>query len=370
MNERELRDALRAIPEDSAARERAWRVVRGAYEPRPRRRRPLGVILVAALLPVAIAGAAAAREWVFDPPGEKRARPALVRVPGGGTLLVQSGGSQWVVSADGARRRLGSFTGAAWSPRGLYVVAWRGHELAALEPGGAVRWSLSAPAGVTQASWAPVDGFRIAYVAGTALRIVDGDGTGDRRYGTAGDVAPAWRPRAAHVLAYVDRRERVNVAAVDTRRRLWRTRPVEGVSRLAWSADGRRLLVVADGRLVVVSGGRLRPLPGSESVEHVAWAPRGSELAVVRSRPRGSQVVLLRGPRERVLFTAPGRLDGLAWSPDGSRLLVPWSEADQWLFLRPHGGRLVAVANIARQLAPGARAPAFPRSVAWCCPEP
>jgi hypothetical protein len=86
----------------------------------------------------------------------------------------------------------------------------------------------------------------------------------------------------------------------------------------------------------------------------------------VRSAPSGRHEVTLAG--KRVLFTAPGRLGGLAWSPDGTRLLVPWPEADQWLFLRPGRGRLVAVANIGRQFAPGAALPAFPRSVQWCCP--
>ena len=90
------------------------------------------------------------------------------------------------------------------------MIAWQGRELTALEPGGQVRWSLSAPAPVTVARWGPVDGFRIAYVAGAALRIVNGDGTGDRRQARiAPGVAPAWRPDDAHVLAFVDGRARV-----------------------------------------------------------------------------------------------------------------------------------------------------------------
>jgi hypothetical protein len=69
-----------------------------------------------------------------------------------------------------------------------------------------------------------------------------------------------------------------------------------------------------------------------------------------------------------VLFTGPGRFGDLAWSPAGDRLLIGWPEADQWLFLRTRGrGRVSAVANIARQFEPGATAPAFPRSVRWCC---
>ncbi len=50
------------------------------------------------------------------------------------------------------------------------------------------------------------------------------------------------------------------------------------------------------------------------------------------------------------------------------RLLLAWPDADQWLFLRPHGReRLMAVANVAQQFAPGGARRAFPHSVQWCC---
>jgi hypothetical protein len=51
----------------------------------------------------------------------------------------------------------------------------------------------------------------------------------------------------------------------------------------------------------------------------------------------------------------------VAWSPNGRRLLVPWPDADQWLFLDADGGRVAAIGNIARQF--GGRA----RTVEWCC---
>jgi hypothetical protein len=379
MNERELREALRAGPEDVAARERSWRVVQAAYalrEPHPRRSRRALVLVAAALVPVAVAGVAVgAPRWVREAfePGEQRARPALVRVPGGGSLLVQSGGSTWVVSHDGAKRRLGAFSGASWSPRGLFVIAWRGRELAALEPSGAVRWSRSARARIVAARWAPGDGHRIAYLAGGALRIVNGDGTGDRRYGAAQPVTPAWRPDADHVLAYSDRRGRVNVVAVDDRRRLWRTPPIAGLTRLAWAPDGDRLAAVARGRLTVLD---LRKhtvqtvMKGG--VKHVAWSSRSPKFAVVRTTGGRNEVVLRRGRHARVLFSISGRLGAPVWSPDAVRLLVPWPAADQWLFLRPHGyGRpSIPVANIARQFMPGATSPAFPDAVQWCCGAP
>ena len=114
------------------------------------------------------------------------------------------------------------------------------------------------------------------------------------------------------------------------------------------------------------------------------WAPRGTRVALVRSGGRSSrsEVVVLdseRGLGERPLFDRLGRFGAPAWSPDGRWLLVPWPAADQWLFLpvgveqgaaaaQATAGRRTAVANIARQFAPGAERGAFPRSVQWCCP--
>jgi len=390
MSRRELKRALqRAAPEDPAARERALRVVQSAYkeyEPRARRR-PWAVLLATAVLMAAGAvGAAAASAPKSDVGrlvrdllgvGEPRPRPVLVQVPGGGRLLVESGAGAWVVSDSGAKRRLGDYEGASLSPRGLFAVVWRGRELMAIDPKGRVRWSLPRPQPIAVARWAPGDGFRIAYLSGGALRIVYGDGTRDRRYGAVrAEIAPAWRPRARHELAYVDARGRLTVAAVDARRRLWRGATVGRAAELLWSSAGDRLLVLMPGRLLLYDGaGRLRSsraLPAGLSAQHAVWAPRGARVAVVR-RDRASNrsdVVVLNaaGGTERFLFGRPGRFGPPAWAPDASRLLLPLPDADQWLFLRPDGsGRLIAVSNIARQFTPGADPPAFPRSVQWCC---
>ena len=389
MNEQRLRDELRNAPIDDGARARALGVVRAAYvelEPgRPRRGwAPLPAVVASVLAAVVIGlsftepGDAVAR-WVRDVLGVGRegARPALVRVPGGGRLLVtaERGPGAWVVSADGSRRRLGDYAGASWSPHGRFVVAWRGGELYAVEPGGRVRWSLARRGRIAAARWAPVDGFRIAYLSGRTLRVVNGDGTGDRRYAAAAAVAPSWRPDGRHVLAFVDRRDHVRVAAVDSRRELWRSRAVGGAVELAWSPDGRRLLAVtargwwvfgADG-LVLARGPARRGL----SLDDVAWSPRGDRIAIVRRASDASDVLLVDPAgraRDRVLFSGPGRFGRLAFSPDGRRLLVPWPEADQWLFLSvARGGHVGAVANIARQFARGPRPGPFPDAVEWCC---
>jgi hypothetical protein len=389
MTERELRDALRrAGGEDAAARERGWRVVRAAYaqRPRPRRRvRWAPAALIAAVLTVGGAGAAAAAApesgvggWVRDVLGVGRPSPEpMGPLPGGGRLLAHAGASAWVVAPDGSRRRLGHWSGAAWSPHGRFVLAWRGGTLAALEADGDVRWSLTRPSRVRAARWGPVDGFRVAYLSGADLRVVDGDGSGDRALAAAlPGVAPAWRPGSPRLLAFADPAGRVQLVHVDTGRRLWRTARLDAPSALAWSPGGRRLLVVTRTRLLVydAAGRRVatRAVPAGTAAEDPAWAPGGRGIAVVRrEEATGRSEVLLLDPahglRATVLFAGPGRFGTPAWSPDGRRLLVPWPAADQWLYLRPGDAHLTAVAGIAEQFTPGRAGPAFADVVSWCC---
>jgi hypothetical protein len=377
VTERELRQALRSVPVEEA-RGRALDVVRTAYatrEPLPRRRRWAPALAVAACVLVAVVVAASAgapgdavARWVREVlgTGAPHPRPALVHVPGGGRLLVSGSDGAWIVAADGARRRLGDYAGATWSPRGLYAAVWQRGELSAVEPSGTVRWSLARPHRIVAARWAPVDGYRVAYLSGGALRIVNGDGTGDRRFGAARAVAPAWRPDVAHVLAYVDAARRIRVVAVDSGRELWRSRPRSRIFELAWSPDGRRLVAASPRRLLVFGrGGRplaVRRVAGRRVADDVAWTP-GGRLTVVRRSAAGSEIVV----GGRVLFSGPGRFGPVAWSPGGRWLLVPWPAADQWLFLAADGGRATAVGNIARQFT-GRPAPrAFPGAVEWCC---
>jgi hypothetical protein len=277
----------------------------------------------------------------------------------------------WVISGDGSRRRLGDYDGASWSPQGRFVVAWRDGELLAVEPGGRVRWSLARRGRIAAARWSPIPGWRIAYLSGGSLRIVNGDGTGDRRFGAASTgAAPAWRPDDRHVLAYLDRARRVRVVAVDSGRMLWRSAPV-AATELAWSPRGDRLLVGTPGGWRVLGrDGRVLArgsAPERFAVTDVAWAPGGGRVAVVRWNGERSEVTL----GERLLFTGHGRLGRVAFSPNGRRLLVPWPDADQWLFVSTERSvgvpRVTAVANIARQFARGPRRAQFPDAVEWCC---
>jgi hypothetical protein len=368
VTERELHEALRSVPVEDA-RARSLAVVRAAYrerEPLPGARRrgwAPALALVACALAAAVVAASlnapgdAVARWVRQVlgTGHPDPRPALVRVPGGGRLLV----GPWVIAPDGSRRRLGDYAGTSWSPHGLYVVGWRGGELTAVEPNGTIHWSLARARRITAARWEPRDGYRIAYLSGRTLRIVNGDGTGDRPFARAARVAPSWRRGFPYVVTYADPRGWVRVVAVDSGRRLWSAH-VPGATKLAWSPDGRRLAVATPKRLLIFgpAGKRLRvqPAPPNTVIDDVSWSPNG-RLAQVRRGTSTSQVVV----GGRVLFTGPGRFGALAWSPNGRRLLVPWPAADEWVFLATDGGRAAAVANIERQFG------RVPGVAEWCC---
>ncbi|HEX8646770.1 MAG TPA: WD40 repeat domain-containing protein [Thermoleophilaceae bacterium] len=404
MTEQRLRERLERTeaPDEMAAEERGWRVVHAAFEerlPLPRRRRRLRPALAAAALAVLALAvpATGADDWLRDlvRPGRDDARPALSSIPGGGRLLVRSDAGPWIVSADGSKRLLGSYDDAVWSPHGLFVAATRQRELVALDPRGRVRWSLARPTAISGARWSP-SGFRIAYVTapaavskvrphvstGASLRVVAGDGTGDRRIAAGvAAVPPAWRPGAEHVLAYADRAGRVRVVAPDTGRLLWTAAVRDRPRRLLWSGDGERLLAVADGsiRVLDASGRTLRDVaaPAGTTTGAVAFAGRGRRFAVVRRRlsARQSEIAVLQAERavrpERRVFAGAGELTDVAWSPDDRWLLVGWPSADQWLFVRSGApGKLIAFSGVARQFSPGASGrAASPRVAGWCCPR-
>jgi hypothetical protein len=378
-----LRDALEhvAVPDPSGAEARAWALLADAHRERPRaarrgrRGRVLALALVTALVAAAVAVAAEPPHWVRHVLGDAgrttpRVRGSLGVLPAG-RLLVSSAHGTWIVRGDGTRLRLGPWTAATWSPRGLYVAAWRGRELSAVAPSGRVAWTIAARGAVRDATWSP-DGYRIAYRRDDALAVVAGDGTGARVVARpVRAVAPAWRPGAPHSLAWVGAGGRVEVRDVDTGALVWRSASRVGAVRaLAWSADGRRLLAHGAHSFVVLDVPGTRVSRGQVSAQgarlvEAAWAPRGDRIALAIRRPTDTSVLVGRAthqPRRRV-FTTTGTLDSLAWSPDGRRLLVHWAEADQWLLRSPTtpNAPITAIAGISRRFG------STPTVQGWCC---
>jgi hypothetical protein len=400
-----LRELLRGapVPEEREAEERGLRIVSAAFRERtptarPQPRARLALALAAALaLPALVLSPAGAgvRDLIDDmiEPGVEDAEPALTRLPGGGRLLVESAQGPWVVQPDGSRRLLGDYEEAGWSPRGLFVIAARDRTLVALEPDGDPRWSLSRPQPIADPRWSPFPGFRVAYRAGDSLRVVAGDGTSDTLLARGVEpVAPSWRPGPGHVLAYVNRDGELLIVNTDTREPLGSIAALPGVSILGWAPDATALVQAAptEVRITELRPRKLKaklaaaaahavPLPSGAIARVVAFSPDGENLALLLrlpargERPPRSEVVLTDrlGSDPRRLFSAPGRLGDLAWSPDGSRLLVTWRDADQWLFIPVGRGRTTAVDGISRQFSPGAERPSFPAVdvSSWCCPR-
>jgi len=360
-------------PED-----RAWEVVRRAFEERdsePRRPRAgnrLGLAgAVAAVTAVVLAALSPPGHAVFErvrkAVGVEHAAPALVALPGGGKLLVQSAesGGTWIVEADGAKRELGPFMDAAWSPHGLYVVATRGSELVALDPQGRVRWSLARRSPATPTWTGSRTDTRIAYQSSNGLRVVAGDGTGDHLLAANGGwIAPVWDPGRRFTLAYYSRGAIVLRQAGG--RVVWR-RPISiRPSQLAWSSDGRYLAVVSQHRIDVLDArGRLHRTISMLSAELriASFRPGSHDLAVVVRHPSRSEVRLVdvdHPGNARLLFAGPGDFGGATWSPKGDWLLVSWPAANQWVFI--HGTKVHAVGNIRRQFGP-----VLQLAGRWCC---
>ena len=212
------------IPDEHEARERSWAVVSAAFaerEPQPRRRSWQPVAAVA-LAVVVLAGllsppGRAVLDEIRQVVGVEESAPALFSLPAPGRLLVTAGSGVWIVDEDGSKRLLGDYREASWSPFGRFVVATRENELAALAADGTVRWSLARP-DVRLPRWGgSTTDTRIAYFSRGQLRVVGGDGKGDRLLDAdAAERAPVWLPGGGHRLAYARRDGSVRVVDVDT----------------------------------------------------------------------------------------------------------------------------------------------------------
>jgi hypothetical protein len=372
------------IPGEYDARRRTWEMVRGAYDQRepvtwPRRHARELAFAAAAVAIIAAAVTAPGHSVVNSirdavgrekVAGVRNAKRELVRLPAPGRLLVQSPRGAWVVQRDGSRRLLGRYHDASWSPHGLFVAGvLHGRELVTLEPNGTVRWEKPHKERLAYPRWS-YEGYRIAYLAGSTLRVIVGNGTDDRLVGAAdARVAPAWRP-GTHEVAYVGANGWVRVADADARRLLWRTPPgPDGVRALMWSDDGTRLLVVGHQSVSgYLSSGRLiKRVPTLGPSRSAAFAPGSHRFAVTVA----TMLLLVDGDTMRFpnhpLFTGVPALHDVAWSPNGTWLLIAWPAADQLVFVRVGGApKLDAVSHVAQQFLSGS----FPTIAGWSVPLP
>ena len=362
-------------PNEREAGERAWEVVHAAYESReplawPRRHvRPLAAgalvaaVVAAALSPPGRSVVHSLRKAV----GVERAEPALFSLPAPGRLLVTSRSGAWVVRADGSKRLLGHYRDAVFSPHGLFIAATRANQLVALDPKGNVHWTLARP-GPRFPTWAGTrTDTRIAYISRGHVRVVAGDGTGDRALAPAALVPPSWRPGTGRVLAYAPTRRTVAVVSLDGGTTLLRLTSGETIRKLEWSDSGRLLLVFTPHAMRVYDPrGRVvtQDDPSDATLDiDAAFQPGTERVAVVRIPPSAisgaRDVFFLRTGRK--LLNVPGAFRQLAWSPNGRWAIVTWPTANQWIFVREGRPKIIAVSRISTQFG------GQPRVADWCC---
>ena len=366
----------------SDAEQRAWEMVKRAYEersPAPRRaRRRLVPALVAAAVVVVASIATPPGHAVFqkmrEAVGVQQAEPALFSLPSTGRLLVVSAdhGGVWLIHDNGLKRRIGSYEDAQWSPHGLFVVATTKNALVTLDLEHGVRWSLPR----RDPFWPRWEGTRIdtriAYLTPRGLRVVAGDGTGDHLLDRrASAVPPAWDPSRLHTLAYFAAGTIV-LRNADSGRILWRQAVGFTPTGLSWSTDGRYLAAVSGHKVLVLGpDGTLKRTVTTlaEGFSDAAFQPSSHRLALSLRTAIGSEVRVVdvdRPGRGQLLFAGPGAFGSVVWSPDGRWLLVGWPTADQWLFL--HGSRVRAVANIREQFPRhDHQRPSLQFDSRWCC---
>ncbi len=170
-------------------------------------------------------------------------------------------------------------------------------------------------------------------------------------------VAPAWRPSDDHTVAWAATDGTVTVEDADTAKVLF-THKGAPVHQLAWSGDGRQLLIAGrrNGATYDIDTGRRTPLANHDPIVAAAFNANRLALAVLA----GDQTeVTIAG---ETVLRSPGRLRDLQWSPDGRWLLTGWAGADHWLAVRATGQARESAVSAVRH-----RFGAAERVRGWCC---
>ena len=251
MSEERLRRALREVdvPDRRGAEERALTMVRAAVPTLAARadreaaagvagagsRSPLAVGPIAAL--VSPAGAAVRGHFVRDAVEDEHrpAQPALTSLPGrrqpAGRFPAGALGSSMPMARSACSAPTRNRPGLAPRPlrrRDEKLLSWR-----CIDPEGEVRWTVYRGCGAGPPG--PPDGFRIAYLNGSQLRLIAGDGSGDRPGERRLAGCPAWVPGAGRALSFVATSGRIRTLSVDTGEQLLGGAGAAGVE----ARDGR-----------------------------------------------------------------------------------------------------------------------------------
>jgi hypothetical protein len=342
------------------------------------------VIALAGAVALTPAGARVG-DWIGSAIDPSPSRSAAV-LPAPGDLLISGPNGSWIVRHDLRATNLADAAEADWSARGNYVALSASSGLVVKDTSGAVRWTVNRPH-VANIAWAPGDGYRVAYRSGWQLRVVNGDGTGDRLIDRlAAFVTPAWRPGplGEYELAYVGPGGQVIVRDIDSpwrsasRRLLTRSRA--RVEALAWAGPDRLLVQRAGALLLIDAHGHVlasqpkptrgrftaltaSPVSGTAAFVQTGGAGRASVVWSVRLRaeqaPRSPAGATNRAAVPRLLaagaqitFAGKATIHSLAFSPDGRWLAFTWPQADQLLFQRIRGRpRLLTVGSVKHRLA-------------------
>jgi hypothetical protein len=352
-----LEDRLRhaAAPDAGGAHERARRVVLAAAPPQRRRRRLPLVAGSALVLGLAVTppGEAVAR-WVRDLVSGAKPAPLVTHVGHlprfDGQVLATGPAGAFLVDSDGARRRLGDYASAVWSPHGRFVAVARADTLRAIDPEGAARWTVTTSAPVTAPRWSP-DGYRIAYRRDDDLRVVAGDGSGDRPLvDSVTSVPAAWRPGSTHEVAVERAGGALELWSADAGTLIW-SRSTSTVRALRWRSAGRLDVVTTEG---------ITTLDGTTGTVIEQHGVRADVTRAAISSARG-RVALVYGRRvvvdARERLVADGAIKSLTWSPRGDVLLA--ATARQWYFIPVRAGSISA-----------AGVTGIDRVVDWCCVTP